>query len=86
MMDINTNASSCIKGVNSKMCKVILDKIPDKFRLLFTNSLYFGKFATAWTCAILTLIPKDGDNTQAGNWRPISPTVIYAKILEKKCT
>ena len=31
----------------------------------------------------MTLIPKDGDKTEPANWRPISQTIIFAKILEK---
>ena len=31
----------------------------------------------------MTLIPKCGDKSLPGNWRPISQTIIFAKILEK---
>ena len=83
MTDIDVSSSSCIKGVNSKVCKIMLDTIPEKFRHLFANSLFHGKFPNAWTCAIVTLIPKDGDKNRAVNWRPISQTIFFAKILEK---
>ena len=83
MLEIDVNSSSCVKDVNSKMCKLLMDKIPDKFHHLFANSLFMGKFPTAWTCAQVTLIPKDGNKDNPGNWRPISQTVIFAKILEK---
>ena len=33
---------------------------------------------------MVTLIPKDGDKNDPGNWRQISQTVIFAKILEKR--
>ena len=83
MLDIDIHSSSCIKGVNSKICKILPDKIPDKFRHLFANSLFFGIFPATWTCATVTLLPKEGEKNQAGNWRPVSQTVIFAKILEK---
>ena len=38
MMDIDVNSSSCIQGMNSRLCKVMLDKIPDK------QLLYVCKF------------------------------------------
>ena len=31
----------------------------------------------------VTLLPKCGDISSVGNWRPISQTIIFAKILEK---
>ena len=83
MLEMDVNSSSCVKGLSMKMCKIILDSIPSKFRHLFVNSLLIGKFPSAWTGAIVTLLPKEGDKTQPGNWRPISQTVIFAKILEK---
>ena len=83
MMEIDINTSSCLEGINSKLCKILIDKIPEKFRHLFANSLFFGIFPEAWTSAYVTLIPKEGDRNSPGNWRPISQTVIFAKILEK---
>ena len=79
MMEIDVNTSSCIEGIS----KILLDKIPSKFVHLFATSLYYSKFPMAWTCSYVTLIPKDGDKTLPGNWRPISQTIVFAKILEK---
>ena len=31
MMDIDICSSSCVNGVNAKICKVVLDQIPLKF-------------------------------------------------------
>ena len=36
-----------------------------------------------WTSAYFTLIPKSGDKSNPGNWRPILQTNIFAKIWEK---
>ena len=80
---IDLNSSSCIPGVNNMMCKTLLDCIPSKFRHMFATSLFLGKFPSVWSKAYVTLIPKDGDKNYAGNWRPISQTIIFAKILEK---
>ena len=80
---IDIYSSSCIPGINNKICKTLFDAVPGKFRHLFATSLFTGKFPTSWTNAYVTLIPKDGDKNQPGNWRPISQTVIFAKILEK---
>ena len=61
ILDIDIHFGSCIKGVNSKMRKILLDKIPDKFRHLFAISFFFGIFPSDWTCATVTLLPKEGE-------------------------
>ena len=66
-----------------KICKTALDAVPNKFRHLFATSLFSGQFPTQWTCAYVTLLPKPGKKSNPGNWRPISQTNIFAKILEK---
>ena len=80
---IDTTMSSCIAGVNARMCKTIMEIIPGKFLKLFANSLFTGIFPEKWTYATLTFLPKDGDKSNPGNWRPISQTNIFSKILEK---
>ena len=45
--------------------------------------MFKGEFPTEWSMADETLLPKTGDLTNPGNWRPISNTNIYSKILEK---
>ena len=84
MTNMDMNTSSCIEGVNMKMGKVALDSVPNKFRHLFANSLFQGKFPSQWTNAYVTLIPKAGNKTSQGNWRPISQTIIFAKIIVHK--
>ena len=66
-----------------RMCKRLLDVIPEKFLLLYANSIFTGRFPIEWTMADVTLLPKNGDLTKPGNWRPISNTNIFSKILEK---
>ena len=83
MVEIDVNTASCIEGVNSKVCKLILDTIPEKFVNLFANSMFLGVFPESWTCSYVTLLPKPGNKTSPSNWRPISQTTLYAKILEK---
>ena len=81
--EIDMDMSSCIEGVNMKMCKRLIILIPEKFLLLFANSMYLGVFPDKWSISTVTLLPKTGDKTNPGNWRPISNTYIFAKILEK---
>ena len=81
--EIDSDMSSCIDGLNMKMCKRLITAIPEKFCLIYANSMYYGIFPSDWAIATVTLLPKTGDKTNPGNWRPISNTNIFAKILEK---
>ena len=83
MESMDLNSSSCIPGVNMRICKITLDSVPLKFSHMFATSLFTGHFPSCWTCACVTLLPKTGDRTNPSNWRPISQTNIFAKILEK---
>ena len=81
--DIDVNTSSCVDGINMKMCKRVISIIPERFLLMYANSMYHGIFPSKWSVSTVTLLPKTGNNTDPGNWRPISNTNIFAKILEK---
>ena len=53
--------SSCIDGINMKICKVILKSCMDKWVKLYNNYLCMGIFPSEWSCSIVTLLPKTGD-------------------------
>ena len=68
---MDVKSSSCITGVNAKICKATVDSIPNQFRHLFASSLFMSKFPLEWPCAYVTLLPKTGDKSNLGNWRTI---------------
>ena len=72
IIDIDTSISSCIEGLNAA-----------RFLTIFGNSLFFGIFPNKWACSTLTFLPKEGDKNNPSNWRPISQTNIFSKLLEK---
>ena len=47
------------------------------------NSLFTGYFPRDWTLSHVKLLPKTGDLSNPGNWRPISLNNIFSKLLEK---
>ena len=61
--DIDGSTSSCVDGINMKMCKRVISIIPEKFLLLYANSMYTGVFPTQWSISTVTLLPKTGDKT-----------------------
>ena len=80
---IRSDMSTCVYGINMNICKNLLQIIPDKFLLLYANSMFYGNFPVKWNVSTVTLLPKSGDKTHPGNWRPISNTCIFSKVLEK---
>ena len=42
-----------------------------------------GYVSQAWSLGTALLLPKSGNLTDAGNWRPITQTSIFAKLFEK---
>ena len=42
-----------------------------------------GIFPTVWSNGTVILLPKTGDPTDPGNWRPITQTSVVAKLFEK---
>ena len=81
--EIDVYKSSCVKDINTRFCKESMLAIPQVICSLLTKSLTSGVIPKAWVEGMITLIPKDCDLTQPGNWRPITQTSIFAKLLEK---
>ena len=81
--NIDTNSSSGVTGLNSSICKIIMLHIPEKMCMIFANSMFTGIFPPSWAISTVKLLPKIGDLSNPGNWRPISMTNVFSKILEK---
>ena len=81
--NIDINSSSGVEGINSRICKIMLTHIPGKFQILFANSLFTGYFPSEWTLSKVKLLPKSGDLSNPNNWRPISMTNVFSKLMEK---
>ena len=72
IFDIDLDMSSCIDGINMKLCKIILENFLEKWAKLYSNSFYSGIFPKEWACSVITMLPKNGDPRNPGNWRPFS--------------
>ena len=81
--EIDTTKDSCIEGVSSEILKHAFQQIPDKIQILFERSLKYGIFPRKWAMGFVNILPKSGDLSHVGNWRPITQTCIPAKLLEK---
>ena len=81
--DIDLSKGSCVEGLSSSICKDLLTQLPGYFASMYNASVIASIFPSAWSKGTVTVIPKSGDLTSPTNWRPITQTSIFAKILEK---
>ena len=80
---IDVNKSSCVENVNARFCKEAMLAVSDKICNMMANSIVCGYVPLDWTRGAITVLPKDGDLKNPGNWRPITQTSLFAKGLEK---
>ena len=81
--DIEISKCCCVEGLTSSICKDLLTMRPAYFVSLFQASFSTNTFPTSWSKGIVTVIPKSGDLSNPSNWRPITQTPVFAKIMEK---
>ena len=81
--DIEVSKSSCIDGISTIICKDLLVTRPNLLASIFHASLRMNIFPASWARGQVIIIPKAGDLSDPSNWRPITQTPIFAKILEK---
>ena len=68
---------------HTRFCKEAMLAIPDIICSMCCRSLQTGMIPMSWTKGVINVFPKDGDLSDPGNWRPITQTSIFAKLLEK---
>ena len=50
---------------------------------MYVTSLQTGIFPSIWSKGVVSLIPKPGNLSDPGNWRPITQTSLFSKLFEK---
>ena len=83
IMNINVNKSSGIAAANSRVLKLAFKALTPVLTYIFNMSITTATFPIAWKNATVIPIPKAGDKSKVGNYRPISLLPLPGKILEK---
>ena len=81
--EINTNKSSAINNLSSKILKMAFLTLSKQFTYLLNLSLTSSRVPNAWKKATITPLYKSGDMTQCNNYRPISILPLPGKVIEK---
>ena len=64
------------------LLKELRDEIAPIIKVIFEKSLQTGKLPSEWVTANVMPVFKKGDKSLAANYRPISLTCIFCKVLE----
>ena len=80
---VDITKSSCVMGVSTFVCRDVMRVFPSHIVHLYNCSIRTGIFPYDWSRGCITVIPKSGKLSNPSNWRPITQTSIFAKILEK---
>ena len=81
--DIDLNKSSSVLDMSTKNCVDTMRAIPEILCCIYHTSITSGTFPSAWSLGTVILLPKTGELSNPGNWRPITQTSVFAKLFEK---
>ena len=81
--DIDVSKDSCLDGIITSIIKNALLAVHEKIMRLFSLSLNTGTFPRKWARGYVNILPKSGELSNPGNWRPITQTCVPSKLLEK---
>ena len=80
---LDVNKASGLDKISARMLKGTAPSITPMITALFNMSLSTGIFPDSWKSSLIVPIPKPGDSSNPGNYRPISLLPIVSKLLEK---
>ena len=80
---LDVNKASGLDKISARMLKGTAPLITPMITALFNMSLSTGIFPNSWKSSLIVPIPKPGDSSNPGNYRPISLLPIVSKLLEK---
>ena len=80
---IETHKSSGIDNISALVLKDALIILAPQLTAIINLSLHSIKFPSAWATAKVVPLPKSGDLSHIGNWRPISLLPAPSKVMER---
>ena len=81
--EIDIGKDSCVEGVVTSILKHGFTSLSNQLQYLFNVSLEEGTFPREWAKGFINILPKGGNLKDPSNWRPITQTLLPAKMLEK---
>ena len=80
---IDVHKDSCLEGISTYVLKEGFGILTTQLQYLFNVSLEESVFPRKWAKGFINILPKGGNLKDPSNWRPITQTLLPAKMLEK---
>ena len=81
--EIDIGKDSCVEGISTDILKKGFTTLVSQLQYLFNVSIEECSFPREWAKGFINILPKGGDLKNPSNWRPITQTLLPAKMLEK---
>ena len=81
--EIDLGKDSCIEGIPTNILKEGFLTSAAQLQYLFNVSIEESTFPHEWAKGFINILPKGGNLKKPSNWRPITQTLLPAKMLEK---
>jgi ribonucleases P/MRP protein subunit RPP40 len=83
LKNLKSNKSEGSNGLNSSFIKELINELVEPLLILFNKSISEVSVPSHWKVADITPIFKKGKRSSVENYRPISLTAHFSKILER---
>ena len=80
---IDINKSSALDNIKTIFIRDAFLSLSFEVAYLLNESLRLSEFPISWGNSMVTPIPKEGNQLDPGNWRPISQMPVIGRLLEK---
>jgi len=81
--EFKENKSAGLDEINSTYAINIKEIVAKPLRIIFNKSLEENEIPDEWKRANITPIFKKGDKSLVSNYRPVSLTILFCKVMEK---
>ena len=81
--EIDVHKDSCVDGISTPILRTGFNILARQLQHLFNVSLRESAFPREWAKGFINILPKGGNLKDPSNWRPITQTLLPAKMLEK---
>lgn len=82
LLKLKRNKSPGPDGVHPRIIKELMNELLAPLKILYSTSLREGMVPEDWRTASITAIYKKGNKCDPGNYRPVSLTSVFCKVME----
>ncbi|KFW00845.1 hypothetical protein N327_12243, partial [Fulmarus glacialis] len=80
---LDTHKSMGPDGIHPKVLRELVEVLTEPLSIIYQQSWLTGEVPVDWSLANVTPIYKKGPKEDPGNYRPVSLTLVPAKVMEQ---